>query len=562
MFLHIRRHQKWLFIVISALTILSFVWFFSPQDYWGGAAGSGTSGAVGTIYGKPVSRQQYLDAHREAQLRYLFSYGEWPGNDEVTRQMGVVERETNNRLLLKQKIKEHKIHVTDAQVSKWITEAFRERDQQTFKKENYENFVKQRLPQAGMRVTDLHEFIRTELGIQHLINITGAAGKLVTPQEAEAAYRLENQEVQAEAVLFNASNYVAQVTIDPAALGHFYTNQSAMYRLPERVQLTYVEFKASNYVAAASERMNRDTNLAQRIDQIYMQRGANFYMDTNGQAMPPAAAKEQIKAEMLDSVALHEARRAAIDFAGALLDLQPVQAANLDNLAAAKGLMTKVTEPFPIYEPPAEMKVPEQTFGRLAFALTAEEPFATEPVVGEDAVYVIGLKRKVPSELPPFESRRDKVEEDYRRQQAQTLARQAGAAFHSALTNALAQGKSFEDVAKEQKVDVLQLAPFSQITRSVPQLEGRPEFSTIKNVALTLAPGEISSFTPTGSGGVVVRLKSRLELPELRVKTEVPNYLANLRRSRQAEAFSEWFRKELELAKMNLPGSSEDRTAQ
>src|SRR5688572_20296823 len=103
MFAHIRRHQKWLWIFISAAVIISFVWMFSPTQQMQGQAAD-VRGNVGSIYGDPISLREYMDARREAELHYLFSNGSWPDNDEYARQMRVVERETRNRLFLTRKL--------------------------------------------------------------------------------------------------------------------------------------------------------------------------------------------------------------------------------------------------------------------------------------------------------------------------------------------------------------------------------------------------------------------------------------------------------------------------
>ena len=65
------------------------------------------------------------------------------------------------------------------------------------------------------------------------------------------------------------------------------------------------------------------------------------------------------------------------------------------------------------------------------------------PIVGKDAVYVIGLKQRFPSEIQPFEKVREQVTKDYRAEQSLKLARNAGIAFEKTLTNGIAQGKTF-----------------------------------------------------------------------------------------------------------------------
>ncbi|MCX6882582.1 MAG: SurA N-terminal domain-containing protein, partial [Verrucomicrobia bacterium] len=281
MFQDIRRHQKWLWVVISSAVIISFVVYFNPnQKYRSGDAGGST--AVGTIYGAPLERTEYVAAYQEAELRYLFSYGEWPGRDQVSRQMRPVERETRNRLVLVRKLTDYNIQVPDSSAAAWIAEAFAGKDNKVFRKEDLNLFVQNNLTPRGLQVEDFYRFARHEVGIQHLINVAGLAGRLVTPQEAEVSYRAENEQLETQVVLFSVSNYLAKVKIDATALAGFYTNQAANYRVPERAQVSYVTFGASNYFAQADQRIAQETNLNQRINEIYLQRGTNYYTGTNG----------------------------------------------------------------------------------------------------------------------------------------------------------------------------------------------------------------------------------------------------------------------------------------
>ena len=294
MFDSIRRHQKWLWIVISGLTIISFVWYFNPQVTQGGYGGGwGGEQAVGSIYGRPVSRQAYFDVYQESRLRYFLSYQHWPGNDDLSRQM--VEREAHHRLLLIEKLQEINLQVSDAAVAQWIAEAFRDPEQKVFRKEAYDRFVKEALPNQSLRVTDFERFVRHEVGIQHLVAVAGVSGRLVTPQEAEAVYRRENEAVEAEAVFFVSSNYLANVTVDAAAVAQFYTNQASLYRVPERAQVAYVKFEATNYLAEADTRMVQDTNLNLRIERLYSGTGANFFKDTNDMVLARRRPKRRSK---------------------------------------------------------------------------------------------------------------------------------------------------------------------------------------------------------------------------------------------------------------------------
>ena len=558
MFANIRRHQKWLWILISGAVIISFVWYFNPNSKYGGGGGANFDSSVGSINGRPISRLEYFNASKEAELRYLFSYGEWPGNDEFTRQNKPVERETRNRLFLVEKVRQHNIQVPPPAIAKWIAEAFRDRDKNIFDPTDYQRFLTQRLQPHGLTESDFERFVRHEVAFQHLIAVAGIPGKLVTPQEAEVQYRRENEEADTEAVFFNASNYVAQVNLDPMAIATHYTNQGSLYRIPERIQLSYVSFEASNYFPQADLKIAAETNLAQRLDQLYLQRGAKFYTDTNGQALPPEGAKAKIREEIRENIALVEARKAASGFAQELFDLPGAhQVANLENLAAAKGIVSKTTEPFTQMEGPKGLDVPER-FTQIAFQLSASEPFPEDHIAGQSAAYVAGLKKRIPSELPPLDAIREKVTADYTKAQSQTLARQAGIAFHAQLTNSVAQGKTFQQAAEAAGQKTVDLPAFSQASHNIKDLDPRVDVTSLKNAAFALQAGQSSGFTSTRDGGFVIHVSKFVPAADGAVKAALPGYLSNLQRAGQSEAFNAWFTKEMEGAKLLLATDKQD----
>jgi peptidyl-prolyl cis-trans isomerase D len=293
MFGTIRRHQKWLWIVISTVTIVSFVAFFSPQRRRQGGW-TGPRDQVGSINGRPISRDQYAQAYRESELRYVFSYGNWPDSDPASRQSGAVERETRNRLVLLEKVNELNIQVGEPAVAGWIADAFRDRTDKTFRKDSYENFVNNVLPSHGLTQADFERFARHEVAIQHLAALAGAEGKLISPKEAETMFRHENEEIEAEAVFISSSNYLAQATVDPAAVATYYTNHLANYRIPEKLQVSYVKFAVSNYLSVADQELAKNTNMNRLLETTYLQRGTNSFRDTNGLALTPDAAKDKI----------------------------------------------------------------------------------------------------------------------------------------------------------------------------------------------------------------------------------------------------------------------------
>ncbi len=548
----IRRHQQWLWVIIILAIIISFVVYFSPNSR--GLLEGETSHNFGSLKNRPITQDQYRDAYNEIEVFYFLRFGKWPRPEEMQQTGFEIERETYNRIVLVEKLKELKIQPTTEAAAKWISEIFRSPNDQTFPMERYQAFIKNELTPHRLTADDFYRFARHQVGQQQLITVVGLSGKLITPQEAESFYRKINEPFSTEAVYFSASNYLNQVSVTPAALGQFYTNNMSEYRLPERVQVNYVKWELTNFLAEADKELGKITNLSQRLEAVYLQRGTNTFKDADGKPLSMEAAKNKIKADEREAIASITARKKASEFLTELFknhdEKNPLKADDLQKLAQAKGLDVKTTPPFSQRDGSKQLKVPIAFVG-AAFNLRANDPddaagellFNSSPIVAEDGIYVIGFNQRYPSQIQSLEKVKDEVTQDYRTEQSLKLARQAGLTFEKTLTNSIAQGNSFSEIAAQAKVKTVTLPPFSMATRELPQLGERANLDILQNVATTLAPGKASGFVATSDGGLVLHLKGKLPVDEARLKSELPEFLDRQREQRMSAAFAEWFQK-------------------
>jgi hypothetical protein len=550
----IRKHQTWLWAFLITAVVISFVVYFTPTVRRGYFRNGRTS--LGTIHGRPISRAQYFEAMREAQLNFFIRYGTWPDRSEANRFRYNLERETRDRLVLIEKMHEFNIQVEEGAMAQWITERFADQKQPGKAKVNYQNFIKFELPRHGVTEPEFLQFIRHEVGLAHLVGLTAIAGRLVTPREATELYRQEHEQIEAEAVVFLSTNFLASVKLEPAALEQFYTNRQSLYRIPERLQVSYVRFPLTNYVAEADAALAKITNLAAIIEQTYAARGASFYTDTNGQVMPPEAAKAKEKQNLRERQALYAAHKAAAQFGSELQTNQPVKAENLNQLAAAKGMPVRVTDPFSEFETPRNLAV-DANFSQAAYKLTPEQPISS-PIRAQDGVYLIALKQRLPSELPSLDSIRARVSEEYVQDQARLLARQAGTNFVTKLTNGLAAQKNWSAICAEAGVKPLVLPKFSPATRALPELDRRLDLGQLRMASYGVAAGKTSDLVTTREGALVLYVKSRAPVAEADLKKDLPKFLASLRQSRQMDAFYEWFGKQIELSRIDVPMGKEE----
>lgn len=562
MFGTIRKHSTGLWVFIIVVVSLSMVVFFSSDVNMGG--GPSATGDYGSINGRPISRPEYLDAFNEVRLSQFLSTKQWPGTDETSARR--LESETIYRVFLVQKMKEMGIKASDKTVALTVHEQLGEMP--------YDAFEKQFLQPQGLRTADYERFVRNQAGLRQLFVAAGVSGNLVLPSEAETLWRKENQEVATQLAVFWSSNYMDKVVITNGAIGLFYTNNmNFRYRLPERQTLSYVEFSASNYLADADKRLSQLTNLNEIVSEYYFRgrNGTNSWTDEKGNPLPEAAAKEKIKEEIRLTEGLQAARRAAAEFGNTLMSqAQPNQVATLEKLATEKNLPVKMTKPFDRATGLEEFEndiiaqasedSPSETVRDLirqkAFGLTDERPVLFNPIPGKRAVYVIARKGKVPSEVQPLDKIKDKVTSDYKNLMATDLARKAGQAFQITLTNGLAAKKSFTDICAAEKVKIIDIPPFAASSRTLTNVDSRVSLRLLQSVALDLEAGKASQFLsaqPPTEGGFIVYAKSRPAISESKLNEELPAFVNQIRNFRQNEAFQQWFRKQVELAKVAGP---------
>jgi hypothetical protein len=516
----IRKHQTWLWAIIITLTIGSFVVFGPTNTRMGNIFGAPKEN-LGILAGQPVAREDLNNAAKEVMLDYFLKHQQWPNMESVE-----VTREAYWRLMIVQKQKELNVQISPDAIAafahRFVPATTGASDQ----------FAETILKPAHLDLSDFQNYLRHELGLQQLIMAAGVSGKLVTPQEAEAMYRLEHRSVEASIVYFSASNYMTSVVSTPEAVSQFYTNQQANYRTPEQVVVSYVKFPGSNYTAKATASV---TNLDQIVDEQVRRMGTNLF----GGAKTSAESRELMKQEVMRQSAVMEARKIAGEWAQKLDDLQPHSLATFKSFAASNSLAVYTAEPFDQEYGPQDLKVPP-VFAKTAFGLTAEEPYGG-PIRADDAIYVIALVERKPSRMPAFKELETRVTADFRYANAFQIAQQSAIKFSATLTNGLETGKSFSSLCAQAGVHSESLPLLTLDTRSLPEsIENRVDTSTLLKLAFDTPPGK-SGISGARDGALVIYVARQLPADEIKMKADFSNYLTRVRELRQDDAFQQWF---------------------
>jgi len=515
------------------------------QGAGGGRGVVDTNKVWGTIYGKKVTMDDYERLRRDVNLYFLFNYGVWADRDpNVTQQS--LQQEIYIRLMMYQKAKALGIHVNDSQVAQ--AAAAHLRSPQLLRALGAGNqssvpfsvFVSQVLVPAGLTGADFENYVRDDLAINELQLTYGLPGLLVTPQEAAVEYMRQYQEMSAQIVFFSASNYLSRIPVSPQDVGFYYTNYMANYRLPDRVQVSCVEFSASNYLGQAEKEL---TNLDSQVTALFTQYG----MQATPDAKTPEEAKTEIRKELVRRQALTDAAQQAGDFAQVVFNVsssanKPASASDLYSVARQKGLRIETPAPFSAEYGPEDFAAPA-AFTRQAFELSTGSPLA-EPVAGPDGVYVMALVTNLPTEIPPLSEIRGKVASDMQLQEAIILAQRTGTNFVHNLFLQMAAGKSFTAACVAVGAEPQMLPPFSLSTQELPELNGHATLNQVKQAVVSTPPGMASGFMPTDDGGFVLYVQSHMPIDQSKMATDLPQFTAELRQQRQSQTFNDWYLRE------------------
>ena len=529
--------------VIIAAIIITFVWWGSQGPQKGNGGGIGN---YGVMNGVTITPAIYSEAQREVRLFYFFnSGGNWPGRGRQLQNFDV-ERETFNRILITEKMKELGIHVDDDAVNK--VAADRLLSIFNGKQVSLKEFESAVLAQEKLTTADFERYIRNELGIQQLFATLGMAGELVSADEVRSLYQRDHQKVSAQIAMFSGVNYAKLVVSTPEKINEFYTNQMQRYQLPERVRVRYVAFPFSNYLASAKTELNNLTNLAELVENAVLKMGTNF--------PPGVKSPEEAKSKLIENeekrIAGSSALKAAGDFDKALFETTPASAENIVKLAKQRGLTAQISMPFSQNEAPKGLDVGAD-FVRAAYSLTTAEPFC-DPVPSSEAFYVISYHSQLPSEIPSLDSIRDRVAQDYQFIESAMLARKAAIDFEGSLSNAMAGGKSFSDACDKAGVKPTLLAPFSlSSTNRIPELAERANVDQFKRVVFATAPGQVTPMMPASDGAFMALVQAKLPLDEVDMASNLPAFTRSVHQVRRSEVFNEWFKREATKAFATVP---------
>lgn len=532
----IHRHGRIFFLLLFGVILVAFV-LWDPSNLAMQMAHRAEQPVV--LFGKEISPGDYNLAKRLVSFEHMLNTGENLSRSEkgqefmaqlALRQMALVEKARRTGLT-----------VSDGELMPVLGQKVTRLKQMFFRDAPADQAVEMLFAQDVFRLQQINaeafeQSVRDAILIQKLETLIATTAK-VTPQEIAATVADFTDKLTAFVCPFNAGDYTGGIKLGDKDLRDFHQENISQFSIPEKMRVAFVTFPLDVAKAGVT---------AQEIQDVYEGNQAMF-MAADGKVKPLKEVEPRLRTELGRQKAVQEAMKQAADFTLRTGSDGEEPPPSFDALAKEHGLQTRETGFFAMDE-----RVPGITaggFAATAFRLGSENP-VSDPVVGQDAVYVMRFLEKKPSCPTPFENTKDAVRKAYLSEQSLKIAREKGGQQRNDLVALLKSGKSFQEAVLKLKLKpVKPLPPFSQVSEMQDRMasrSGAPSRDSLeilaREVCLRMAAGSVSEWIPDSNGGCFVYLASRQResAEEIgKIEPRIRQMLLQGRRGQVVEQFEE-----------------------
>lgn len=510
-----RKHHRWLMIVISILAIPFIFYFVQQPDY--GAALRSTN--LGTIYDRPVTEVEFQRSARSLGLAQMLGLTIWHElTAGATSESDLYVSFTFNRLVLANEAKNFGIRPTPGEIAAFVKTLRPFQGDKGFDPNKYDEFTRTRLPSMGFNEAQIEELVSDQLSLNRVKDLL-ATGLQVADSESMDYYQQTHGKLHVALVRFREEDFQKDVNVTDEDIAKYYEAHKAELKTEEKRRVEFVAFAF-------------------------------------GEEEKKLTGKERVEA-------LQKLANRANDLVQGLLekDAKFADVAAKFNVPVLSTGEFSATAPDPLLAP-----VPQLT--QYAFQMSTENPFS-DAIQGPEGFYVLHLLGGTPSRPLTLDEAKPKIVEALKKEKLKQLVASRGADTARVIREALRAGTPLDKAMAQSGLQVERIAPFAiadsaptpaPATALTPEAEKSPKPETpdlpaIRNAVSELNPGDSTDFVPTDKGGLVAVLEKRdpadlAGYPQAKTTFEKA-YL----QSKRAAVFDEWLQDRRQAAKVQLATS-------
>ncbi|MGI8480760.1 MAG: peptidylprolyl isomerase [Chthoniobacterales bacterium] len=506
----LRRHHRWLMIVIAILAI-PFCFYFTKTDL-----SATRHDDLGRIYDRTVTRVEF---QRNARLFNLArSLGMSTLAQDLTVGASTEDKAyaefTWNRLVLHHEAERLGIRPNQSEVVEVVRALQPFHGDAGFDINKYNEFAQTTLPSLGFSEAQIEELAADQLALKKLKEII-SAGVQIPQSESKENYEQVYGKMNVAVVRLRAEDLAKEVKITDDDIAKYYEAHKAQLKSDEKRKVEFVTF-------ALNEEEKKLTGKP-RVD------------------------------------ALQKLADRANDFTQALLE----KGTRFADVTAKFQKPVDVTGEFTLAAPDPRLAA-NPDLAQTAFQLTTQEPHS-DAVQAGDGFYVLNLAGTTEAKPLTLEEAKGTITEAIKKERLREIASNKGAQLASQIREAIKSRTPLEKVAQDNGAKLDRLPPFTLMDSSAPPDKptdpktDAPDLPMIKNAVAELASGEISNFIPTPEGGVVAVFEKRDPIDPAGYEQGKVAFDQRYLRGKRSVIFYEWLRDRRQVAGIQVTRGAGER---
>jgi len=503
-----RKHHKWLMIVIAVLAI-PFIFYFNKSDF---TANRQTD--VGRLYDRPITNVEFQRSVR------LFTLAQMVGMSTMVQDLMMRPITENdmyvnfafNRLVLTHEAQVLGIQPTSDEIVAFVKTLPAFQGTGGFDRSKFTDFVKNRLPALGFTEAQLEELVSDQLALNRVKDLLGA-GLHVADSESTEYYDQAYGKLHVAVVRFREEDFQKDVKVTDEEVAKYYDARKAELKTDEKRKVEFVTFALND------------------------------------------AEKKLTGKEKVD--ALQKLANRANDFAQAMLEKE----AKFADVAAKGNQPVIATGEFSATAPDPQLGGNAQ-LAQYAFQLKPEDP-SSDALQGVDAFYVMHLVSVSPARPLTLEEAKPKIGETLSKQRLKQLVALRANDVSRTIREAMKAGTPLDKALGQMGLQAERIPPFS-IIENPPTPPPKPEeakdkkadvpdLTAIKGAVQQLNPGDTTDFVSTATGGLVAVVEQREPGDPAGYEKIKTTFEKNYLQSKKMVVFDEWLHERRRAAGLQQP---------
>lgn len=498
-----QQHFKWLFLLLLAVVIVSFVFITNASSGFGH---TGKQAPARPFFGVNLSAREdidrlFSDASLSAQLHGMQI------REEGQLQQYALQRQA--ALHLANELNLPAPSETDLVRHVQNLRAF-SGPEGRFDPKRYAEFRDSLKTNPQLREADVTRVINNDVTYQQVLKLLSGPG-YVLPSDVQTQLNRIDASWTLEAVTVGYDSFKPSINVTDEALSQYFEYNSRRYEVAPRVGVSYIDFPAEAYTDQVS------------VTEV----GLRSYYEANPARFPKApdatpeisvtsgADFEAVRDQVEQAYRLERARtlalRAAADVAVALHEGQ-IAPAKLPDFLSEQKLTLKPLAPFNADNVPAELGT-DRRVATEALRTGPQKPYS-EPINTGRGAAILVWNETVPARVPELSEIKDRVTSDYLEAEKRKQFAEAGRTLRNALQARLKAGDSFTKAVEASGNTI----PAKLSTKSWPAftLATPPQdFDYSAYGAIDgLNKGELSQMVSSGEQGLILYAADK-KLPEI-----------------------------------------------